>query len=455
MPNSLSENTQHPVPSNVIEIDCPPCSTQAPSDDSTQLSKARVEALSLRLGADPRELIPCRAGTKIPLVRGFNLPGYSTNWPRLHHNGLRQANIALLLGSHSRFIGLDCDTPAAVERVRDLVPNMRHVTTARGILLLAISDRELAGITSSTYLKMTLDGEAAGELRLQSVYSVVDGRHPTRVRYSLEASAPAPVVNLGDFVADLRARGFVMPELQPPVADGERRRRNRRSSDARYWCHQAAAHARFASERDDLTVGTDPFIFYMTTGLRVRPQLADVVVSSFMDEVHARGLTVRGGHERVLHELQGRLKGWTNSYGRRIVHRSLKEYLDPDLQNPHQDTQNVLVHFLSGMKMKRDFRLRVMQVGGAFVRRAKENVNKRCYESMRALEPTVPAKTFNRITSTLVESGLLIRAENTVASKLPKHRQAKYEFRLSDAATKLLADAENATPAALGPHSAM
>jgi hypothetical protein len=418
---------------------CDSSSTLAIASLGAGVPGAYVEELSRRLGADPRELIPCHIGTKKPLVRGFARPGYSMNWDRILHGDRLEANVAMLFGSHSRFIGLDCDTSAAVERVRDLIPRGPYVRTARGTLLLAKSDQELPAVTGSAVLKMRLDHADSGELRLQRAYSMVAGLHPSGVRYSLEASVLAPIINLGEFVSCLRGRGFEFPELLPPIPLSDHRHHGEPSSDASFWCHEAACLSQYAPEHGNFTAGTDRFVVAMMTGLRTRPQLVGVVVAAFIKGVQDRGLTVRGGKERLLNELRVRLTRWSGSYGHRVTHKHLSSYFGPSPTEPHQDTQHVLVHFLSGAKMRSDYRAVVVQVGEAFIRRAREVGNQWRYESTRALHPMIPAKTFTRVVGTLVQAGLLTREKNTLPSTLPRHRTASWMFQCSAAAVTLIA----------------
>ena len=64
----------------------------------TRVTNDSITALSRYLGADPREFIPCKPGTKEPKPRGFNLPHYGTNWDRWLRGGQQELNVALLFG---------------------------------------------------------------------------------------------------------------------------------------------------------------------------------------------------------------------------------------------------------------------------------------------------------------------------------------------------------------------
>lgn len=402
------------------------------------ITAEKLYDLGHRLGADPQELIPCRYGTKRSTVTGFTLPGYSTKWGKRLSNGPLKANVGMLFGSHSQFIGVDCDSKEAVERMSGLIPGCPYVVGARGLALLVKSDSAVTGITSSGVVKLTLGGADAGELRLQKAYSLIYGLHPAGITYELIAPHPAPVVNVMDLISEIKGRGFEMPELLPPANQKPSMHEPvERSSDAGFWCHCAAQLAESAPSRTDGTVGTNQFVLMMTTGLRPRPQLAEVAVTVFIQGVEERGLKVRGGQERLLNELKEELKRWTASYGQRIQHKALLSYIRTPIQQPHQ-TQAILVHFLSQMGLRGDSLPGVYQVGDAFLRRAQLTGNSWRYESVRALVEVYPPKTLSRIFRTLVDSGLLVRAENTLPSKLPEHLRAPWMYRCSEAAMNLL-----------------
>jgi hypothetical protein len=396
------------------------------------LSYETLTNLSRSLGADPRELMPCGYGTKVSLVRRFNNPTFGMDWERFFKRQ-HQANVALLFGRTSRFIGIDCDSPAVVDAVSDCFPSSTHVQTHRGILFLARSDVALDSVTCSTALTFKYRGMPAGEVRLQNCYSVVHGLHPSGSHYALHGGGQIPVFGVRDLLGELAGRGLNFGSLQPPaqsllsttddtVGDGL-------NPDALFWTEQAAHLGRTAQRRDDGTVSTNPFVFALTTGIRTRPDLVGTVVSSFIRAVCERGLNVRGGFERLEAELGSRVARWSRSYGTRVKHQFLRQYYRPS----GSELRRVFVRFPWLRAIRKDLRDVVEGVGTAFVARAVKAENKWRYEPVRALAPEVSPAAFSRVVSRLVEVGLLERAENSLPSKLPPHMRAKWMYRVREA----------------------
>ena len=347
-----------------------------PPDPALAISSETIMSLGRQLGGDIREFIPCAPGSKKPMVRGFTRAGYGTKWDNwFKRNTTRQANIGLLFGNRSRFIGIDCDTPEATRRLGDLIETWPHVRTRRGVCLIARADDDLFNITNSTVVKYKIGDDDAGELRLARCFSLVRGAHPTGPAYELVGGRPMPVLDLHEFTSELLQRGFKFDPLQPPRPQNETEIESIGTTQ-RYWANQATAMGSTAPERPDHTVGTNPFRYAMTTALRKQPHLAGLVVAAFANAVEARDLGIRGGRDRLLAELRSELTRWAKSYGTRAKYPPLSAYYQDLVQAPvqtetGQEEQTILFRFLAERGVRSDQLPVVAGVMLAFVRRAR------------------------------------------------------------------------------------
>jgi hypothetical protein len=428
----------------------------------TYVDARGIGKLARILCVEREELIPCKVQTKVPAFSGFTEPDYRMEWAPLDTLPAITANVAVLFGKRSRLIGVDCDTLGAAKLIKEATGPTTWVITKRGVLAVFQCAEEIQKVTSSNVLQLKLAGENCGELRLQRCFSVVSGIHPLGVFYEIEHSHAVATVSLGELVTALRRTGFQLEDPKPlaaaapetdagiPFAPLEaasvaemgsylregasvkvRPPGRGKSSDAGFWCREAERLADAAPARPNGTAGTNGFILAMTIGLRVRPQLAGVVVTAFANRIASRKLVLRGGAARVLAELKSRLTGWAQIHDRRRTHKPLMSfYVGPNSPKP----PDVLVRFFGAHRIRTDALPLVLAVADAFRRRAVENNNCWCYESLRALQPEVAPKTLSRVLEKLVKSGFLERDTNDLKNSRPQHLTARMKFRCTEAA---------------------
>jgi len=114
-----------------------------------------------------------------------------------------------------------------------------------------------------------------------------------------------------------------------------------------------------------------------------------------------------------------------------VTHKPIKGfYVRPSSDKP----PDVLVRFFAGHRIRADALPLVLAVAEAFRRRAVENNNCWCYESLRALHPDVAPKTLSRVLEKLVKSGFLERGTNDLKNSRPQHLTARMKFRCTEAA---------------------
>jgi hypothetical protein len=371
---------------------------------------SEVPEIATRLQIGSEELLPCVFGDKKPLIRGWADPGWRMDWKKFECPP--RINIGTILGLS--LMALDIDDPSALVLDSSL-SQTAEVATSRGYQRIFFASAPWWHITSKGVLPITMGGRPVGEVRLGRCYSVVHGVHPSGRRYRWNNELhPRGMLPL-DLIEGVRMSGgdVLVPPPRGPAVE------RRWQADRDWILAQARTWAENAPTRDDGTIGTDEFRFWLIQACRTQPdELLEIGIAAFSSAASARALTIRDGSERLLAECVSDLRGWRGRY----QSKAWTHYLEAGAA---QDVQQDVTSYCTQRRLPKCKPIHAGQakkVLSAILVWCRERKTQDFFLATKAFEPRIDRRDTSRALSLLTRGGILER--RPYDGPIPKGRPA-------------------------------